>query len=102
MTDETKLRKQIEDGQHAENILENPVFKAIGEDIAKEFAQQFKGDDLDKALAAREQIRVFETLLTKLSAVKMRGVTASLDLKARKERKEQGLPTDRSSMRGIA
>ena len=102
MTDENKLRKQIEDGQHAENVLENPVFKAVGEEIAKEYARVFKGDDLDKAMEARQQIRVFETLLGKLVNVQKRGKTASLDLKARKEREEQGLPTDISSLRGIA
>ncbi len=102
MTDENKLRKQIEDGQHAENVLENPVFKAIGEEIAKDFARDFKGDDIDKAMEARLQIRVFEALLSKLVNTQKRGKTAAMDLNARQERKNQGLPTDINSMQGIA
>ena len=102
MTDENKLRKQIEDGQHAENVLENPVFMAIGEEIAKDYARDFKGDDLDKAMEARQQIRVFETLLTKLTIIQKRGKTAAMDLNVRQERKNKGLPIDINSLQGIA
>ncbi len=102
MTEIGFLQRQADRGQQADNLLENPVFKEVAEKIREDFAKAFKGDDEDKALEARRQIRVFETLLTEITAVRGQGVVAMQKLREIQRRKKEGLSTDINDMKGIA
>ena len=96
------LQKQVEDGRQAEILLENPVFKEAAEKVRANFAKAFKGDDEDKALEARRQIRVFEAFLTEIVAVQRRGITAGKEMRKFQQRQNEGLSTEINDMKGIA
>jgi len=98
----TDLQKQLEDGQRANEVLENPVFKAMAEEIRSDFARAFKGDDEDKALEARREIRVFEAFLTKLVRKNQKGLEAAKKLDKLNQRKHEGLSTNINDVQGIA
>ncbi|MGI9490495.1 MAG: hypothetical protein ACR2RF_32300 [Geminicoccaceae bacterium] len=96
------LWKHVQDGQEAEAVLQNPVFKQVAEELQKRFATDFKGDDEVKALEARREVRVFEALLGKILRIQERGVKAAASLEELKQRDKEGLPTDANSLGGIA
>ncbi len=102
MTEIGLLQKQVEDGRQAEILLENAVFKEAAEKLRENFAKAFKGDDEDKALEARRQIRVFEAFLTEIVAIQRRGITAGKEIRKLQRRKDEGLSMDINDMKGIA
>ena len=95
-------QKQFENGQRAREILEDPVFRSVVEDIQKEFMKAFKEADDDKALEERRKVQALEEILGKLSYIVKRGDEAQKILQKLKNRRNEGLPIDANSMGGIA
>ena len=99
---EQKLLQQIETGRLAQDVLDNPVFKSVAEQIREDFNRAFRGDDEDEALKVRREARAFEKILTKLAMLKDKGDAADSSLRELKRRERAGEPTDLNSMHGIA
>ncbi len=102
MTDVTLLQNKVNRGKEAEQILEAPLFKEVAESLRKDCFRAFKGDDEDKALAARVEIRVFEAFLTKFVKIRQEGINAHKQIRNLQDRKEQGLSNDFNDLQGIA
>ena len=90
------------EGEDAEAVLLNPVFKKVAEDYNKELLKAFKGDDLEAAMVAREEARVLERILTRLVSIQGKGERAAAALEELKQRKKKGLPIDANALGGIA
>lgn len=101
MANEQTLQRYFRDGQEAEAVLENRIFKAQARALEKEYSAAFKGDDLDAALEARRKAQVFEDFLTKLAIIHKRGIQAGKDLENLKQRRHQGLSLVVNDMQGI-
>ena len=102
MTDVTKLQAKVERGQQAEEILRNPAWIAAGEEISRQFQATFKGDDLDAAMAARQDARSFEAFLSKFVRWQKEGQAAYKQIRALQEREKEGLSMDLNDIQGIA
>ena len=97
-----ELQKIVEDGQHAEAVLENPLFKRLAEEMRKDCFDKFKGGDETAALEARREIRVFEDFLTKFAVAHKRGMDAANKQRDLAQRQSDGLPIDINNVQGIA
>ncbi len=102
MTNVAKLQEKIERGQQAEEILRNPAWIAAGEEISRQFQATFKGDDLDAAMAARQDARSFEAFLSKFIRWQKEGQSAYKQVQELKNREAEGLSMDFNDIQGIA
>ena len=86
--DERLLRKNVEKGQEAKNILESEVFREVGGSINKEFQSAFKGDDEEKAWEARREARTFEKILGRFHRLAQKGDQSQKKLNELRDKKE--------------
>ncbi len=101
MTDVTILQNKVNRGKEAEQILEAPLFKEVAESLRQDCFKAFKGDDEDKALAARVEIRVFEAFLTKFVRIHTEGLAAFNKIEELRRRDTAGESTDYNDVQGI-
>ena len=102
MTDVTKLQQKVERGQQAEEILRNPAWIAAAEEVSKQLSKDFKSDDMDKAMQARNDARAVEKFLTKLVNWQSQGQRAFKEINDLQRRKAEGKSMDFNDIQGIA
>lgn len=88
--DEGLLRKTMDEGRKATEIMEEPIFRACLEATHKEFQNAFLGDDENSAMLARHDRRGLERFLGKLATIQRKGLDAAKRLEEIKEMRQEG------------
>ncbi len=102
MTDVTLLQKKINRGKEAEALMDNALFKEMGEALRRDCFKAFKGDDENKAMEARVQIRALEAFLGKFDRIRKDGLSAFKQIQDIQRREKEGLSIETNDMQGIA